>query len=181
MGANTFAEFVASQQPTPEDPKIDWGAERDQFLREVERLYTQVGEFLKEFVADGSISYQFSDVSLTEENLGTYSARRMDIQIGRKSIYIEPVGTLLIGNWGRVDVVGPTGRAQIILVDPRATSPSDLIRVRVSIDASPPAMPVPSLGQPAVEWKIVGRRPQWTFRSLDKESFFELVMEIASA
>ena len=181
MGANAFAEFVASQQPAPEEPKVDWAAERDHFLFEVERLYAQVGEFLKEFVVDGSISYHFSDVSLTEESLGTYSARRMDIRIGRKSIYLEPVGTLLVGNWGRVDVVGPTGRAQVILIDEKATTPGDLMKVRVSIGGSPPPEPTPSLRKPTLAWKIVARRPQWSFISVDKESFFELVMEIANA
>jgi hypothetical protein len=181
MGTNAFAEFVASQQPAAENAEIDWATERAQYLRDVDRLYGQVTEFLKEFVDKGTISYSFTDVSLTEENLGTYSARRMDIQIGRRAIYLEPVGTLLIGNWGRVDVVGPTGRAQIILVDQKAKSPGDLIKVRVSIGGNPPPAPASSPSKPVVEWKIVARRPQWTFISLDKESFFDLVMEIANA
>jgi hypothetical protein len=56
MGANAFAEFVASQQPTPEEAEIDWAAERDEFLRNLQMLYERVGAFLKEYVDNGSMA-----------------------------------------------------------------------------------------------------------------------------
>ena len=180
MGANAFAEFVASQQPTPEDAAIDWAEERDDFLRNLQGLYDRIGDFLKEYVDNGSIRYSFSDMRLSEENLGTYPARRMDIRIGRKSIYLEPIGTLLIGNKGRVDVVGEVGRAQILLVDEKAHGPGDLIKVTVNLDDE---IPRPSMASEMKSrtWKIVARRPRWSFVDLDKESFFDLLMEVAKA
>jgi hypothetical protein len=38
VGVNSFAEFVARQQPTPEESAIDWAAERDQFLSNLDLL-----------------------------------------------------------------------------------------------------------------------------------------------
>jgi len=43
MGANAFAEFVASQQPAPDKPKVDWSATRDYFLRKVDDNVGVVG------------------------------------------------------------------------------------------------------------------------------------------
>ena len=36
MATKTFAEFVASQQPGPEEVAIDWLAERDRYLHQIE-------------------------------------------------------------------------------------------------------------------------------------------------
>src|ERR1700761_1406981 len=117
MQAQNFAKFVESQQESTEEVRVDWAAAmRNQFLGRLESLYSQVLEFLKDFIANGSIQYSFTDVELNEENIGTYPARRMDIRIGRQYIYLEPVGTLLIGFAGRVDAVGPGARrAQLVL------------------------------------------------------------------
>ncbi len=46
MGANAFAEFVASQQPTPEEAEIDWAVVREEFISSLDQLYRQVDGFL---------------------------------------------------------------------------------------------------------------------------------------
>ncbi len=180
MGANAFAEFVASQQPAPEEAKVDWSAKRDYFLLKVDELYTLVREFLKEFIAEGSVRCTLSDVSLTEMNLGTFTARRMDIEIGRKSLFLEPAGTLLMWRGARVALVGPMGRAQIILVDERAKRPADLMTVGVSEGEDNPLLLPEFEGQSPQKWKIVELRPWSRFVDLDKDSFHRLLIEVAN-
>lgn len=193
MQTQDFAKFVESQQESSEEVQVDWAAIRDEWLSRLESLYSQVLEFLKDFIAAGSIQCSFTDVGLNEENIGTYSARRMNIRIGRQYIYLEPVGTLLIGFAGRVDAVGPGGRrAQIALVDKRANSVADLVKVTVGAkpDTAPikvnmgvgPAAPSSPIEQPiSWVWKIVSRDARRTFIDLDRDSFYELLMELAGA
>lgn len=185
MQAQDFAKFVASQQDAAQDPTngapIDWAEVRDQWLKDLDSLHSQIIDFLKEFAAAGSIRYSFTDVRLTEENIGTYIARGMDIGIGRQHVFLEPIGTLLIGVSGRVDAVGSTGRAQLVLVDERVKSAADLISVGVG--AKGRALPLaPPAKQPVLwVWKIVSREARRSFVELDKESLFELLMEISGA
>ena len=48
----------------------------------------------------------------------------MILKIGRQEITMTPVGTLLIGAKGRVEVVGPAGRTRLLLVNSKAFGPT---------------------------------------------------------
>lgn len=182
MQAQDFAKFVENQQESTEEARVDWASMRDEWLSRLEFLYSQVGEFLKDFIAAGSIQCSFTDVELNEENIGTYSARRMNIRIGRQYIYLEPVGTLLIASAGRVDAVGPGGRrAQLVLVDKRASSAAGLIKVTVDVTPDTRAPSSPIAEPPHWVWKIVSRDARRTFVELNRDSLYELLMELAGA
>jgi hypothetical protein len=107
----------------------------------------------------------------------------MDIKIGRQYVQLEPVGTLLIGSKGRVDIVGTAGRAQILLVNEKAKSVADLIKVTVTSGSKKDMPPPPpaSAGPISWAWKIVSQGARREFVEVNKESFFELLMEIANA
>jgi hypothetical protein len=179
METRDFDKFVASQQDA--DTETDWEGVRDEWLRDLDSLYVKVREFLREYVADGSISYSFAAIQLAEENIGTYSAMKMDIKIGKQRVSLVPVGTLLIGSKGRVDAVGSAGRALILLVNQKARSAADLIKVTVNIRGSAPPSP-PRQRQPiSWAWKIATNAPHRKFVDLEKEAFLTLLMEIANA
>jgi len=180
MVAKDFSEFVASQQGPDTDVGIDWTEVRDEWLKNLDSLHKKVAGFLGEYIANGSISYSFAQVKLAEENLGEYLAKRMDIKIGRQRVSLVPVGTLLIGSKGRVDVEGSAGKALILLLDEKARSAADLITVRVTVGkVSPP--PTATKGPTSWAWKLVTNGPQKKFVDLEKESFLSLLMEIANA
>lgn len=90
MQAQDFAKFVASQQePTQDaasDIKIDWRKVREEWLNDLDDLYRRIDGFLKEFIEKGSITYNFTEIKLNEENLGSYAAKRMEISIGRQHV-----------------------------------------------------------------------------------------------
>lgn len=180
METEDFAKFVASQQETDVDTGMNWAGLRDEWLTNLDSLHQKIIEFLREYIP-GSISYSFTEIELNEPNIGKYSAKRMDIKIGRQRVSLVPVGTLLIGCKGRVDVEGSAGRGQILLVDARARSAADLIKVTVSIKGSVPPSPAPPKGPISWAWKIVTNTAQKRFVDLNKDSFFALLMEIANA
>lgn len=129
----------------------------------------------------GQIAIEFKNVELNEENIGPYLAPSMIIRIGRKTISLEPVGTLLIGSSGRVDVIGPTSRSQLLLLDSKLTSLRHLVRVSAGVGGKMPALP-PT--RPASEidwaWRIVTRPPQHEIVEVNKDSFLNLLLEISN-
>ena len=180
METKDFERFVARQQKTSADTKIDWAQVRKEWIQALNSLHVKIGGFLKDYTEAGSISYSFTEIELNEPELGTYLAKRMDINIGRQHISLVPIGTLLIGCKGRVDAEGPMGLAQILLVSEQAKSAADLIRVTVSVGGKlPPSSPEQKVTMWA--WKILTKTAERRFVDLTKDSFFDLLMEVANA
>jgi hypothetical protein len=184
MASTSFDDFVRRQSEAvklSEETPVDWQAQKAEWLRYLDSLYSQVNQYLKSYVDAGDIVIGFQTINLNEEYIGPYSAREMIITIGGKVIKLEPIGTLLIGSRGRVDAVGPLARAQIILLGADINSLSQLIHVSVSMGSKPPSPP-PSKPRSDIKWtwKIVMRPPRREVIELNKESFLNLLMEISN-
>ena len=182
MHSKDFDEYVRRQvEAPPAGPPVDWNKQRDEWLGYLNRLYEQVESFLGKYVSARQIRFQYQTIELNEEQIGSYSARQMVLRIGKQEVRLVPIGTLLIGLKGRVDVVGSSGKAQIVLVDsdPRSLLPEPGFRY----DKSPkPPVKVSMLPAPLKiqwEWKILTRPPERRFIDLTQESFFDLIMEVA--
>ncbi|CAH0341803.1 hypothetical protein [Rhizobium sp. CECT 9324] len=177
--AAEFDEFVLRQQSTEiEAASVDWCQERDQWLDYLNVLYTAVEAFLKPYIDGGTIAISYKDVLLNEENIGEYTARQMVLQIGKQHVVFTPIGTLLIGTKGRVDVEGAAGKARLILADRDAQRPQ--IKVTVKRDGDNPR----PVTEPPTDidwtWKIATMPPQVSYIDLTQDSLFELVMEVAN-
>lgn len=184
MASRAFDEFVQREQAAAKEagePAVDWQAEKAQWLRHLDELFRQVNEYLKPYLDAGQIAVEYSKIDLNEEHIGPYSAPLMLITIGSKKIKLEPVGTFLIGSRGRVDVVGPVARAQLILLDSEVKSLSQLIHVSVgfggNMPAPPPARP---RSRAKLAWRIVTRPPRREIVEINKETFLSILLEIAN-
>jgi hypothetical protein len=173
-----FDAFVKAQQKAAQDTEIDWNKERDEWLAHLDDLYERVEALLGDYVTSGQILLRYQQVQLNEEDIGTYSARRLIIKIGGKEIVLEPIGTLLIGTKGRVDVTGPAGSTRLMLVDKDATRP----RVGVTVQTHPGRPPVPEPPAKSVDWtwKLVTSPPTVRYIELTQDSLFRALLEVGS-
>lgn len=184
--AQDFKAFVQrQQQKVVEEREIDWIAEKEEWLGYLERLYSDVETYLKEYIQAGSISIRRALIELNEENIGTYKAPRLFIDIGPQQISLTPVGTLLIGTKGRVDVEGSSGKARLLLVDRGSTSPRVISRVtfrdRAASTIASDILDDAEVGQTIDwTWKIVTKPPAVNFIDLTKETLFEVLMEVSN-
>jgi hypothetical protein len=185
MPKTDFDEFVKRQQAEKKEAAFNWDSQRDEWLNYLNALYAQIESFLKSYLSAGEAQCEYRDWPLNEENIGSYTARQMILKIGRKEVTFTPVGTLLIGMKGRVDVLGPAGTARLALLDKKATSARSLIKVTVSVvgkGKAPPSPPSTSQPrQPEWVWKIVSRPPEIKFTDLTQDAFFEMILAVANA
>jgi hypothetical protein len=176
-----FDDFVARQQKAEaQASSVDWNKELHEWLSQLDRLYSKVESFLAKYVASGQIRYEYKSVQLNEEHIGSYAAREMALRIGPQEVDLVPVGTLLVGAKGRVDVKGPAGRAQLLLVDSKASDPRSLIRVSFGVAGKPPVSPNKQKQKVRWEWRILTRPPDRRFIEITRQAFFDLVMEVAN-
>ncbi len=175
-----FDAFVKRQQPSAAETKpVDWARKRDEWLQQLKELYEQIESFLTEYIERGEIRRAYRDIALNEEYIGSYDARQMILNIGRQEITLTPIGTLLVGAKGRVDVAGPAGRTRLVLVESDASAP--LIRVSVSVGTGP-TPPEPESTSKAIKWKwkIVTSPPAIRYIELTRDSLFQVLMEVTN-
>jgi hypothetical protein len=184
MANNSFDDFVRREQQAMKgsgERPVDWQAEKNAWLRHLEELFTQVSGYLKPYVDTGQVAVDYQTIELSEDYIGRYSAKEMIITIGSKTIKLEPIGTLLVGSKGRVEVAGPLARAQLLLLDSRVRSMSQLIHVSVGINGGPPS-PAPQEPAPEINWvwRIVTRPPRREIIEINKDNFLNLLVEISN-
>jgi hypothetical protein len=181
MNEKTFDKFVNRQQEAAtEIMSMNWGKERDEWLSHLERLYSKIESFLKKYKLSGQIRIEYRKVQLNEEGIGSYTAKQMTLWIGLQEVDLVPLGTLFIGSKGRVDVIGPMGKGEILLVDRQRTSGRPQVLVSVGMNGKVPSAPIKPARRVDWEWRIVSRPPERNFIEITQESLFQLIMEVAN-
>jgi hypothetical protein len=179
--AQEFDDFVKRQRPSPTTERpVDWEKERNDWIAYLNSLYDQIESFLKAY--KDSIRIEYPELQLDEEYIGRYTVKQMILHIGRQEITLTPIGTLLIGFKGRVDVVGSAGKASLALVNKDAVDARSLIRVKVTVGTKKSPQPEEGMKK-NIEWvwKIAGPPPLIRFIDLNEETFLQLIMDVSNA
>jgi hypothetical protein len=196
MAKTDFEEFIQRQRKEAEaEAAVDWKAHLRQWLGQLDALYAQVEAFLRQYIESGEVTKRYKNVELTEENFGQYKARSLILGIGSKEVSFVPIGALVIGAYGRVDLIGPRGEIKIVLVGRDITSLKS--KVKIVSDATTASKPTPNITAPDLGWKIVTYierpedrryrntaprpRPQMIYIDLTEESLMQAIMEVANA
>lgn len=184
MSKAEFDKFVRRQQVERSDAE---NFDPEQQLREwrayLDVLYKQIETYMAPYVANGAASITLDDIELNEEFSGPYTVPQMLLNIGRSVVTFKPIGTMLIGSKGRVDVQGPRGSARLGLVNKNVTRAQELIRVTVSMHGVSKQPPSSQRANEKIEWawKIMTLPPDMRFIDLTRDAFFDMIMSVADA
>ena len=174
MGRNAFDDLLANhgQKGLQKEDSVDWVQQRDEWLAFIKAFYSSLEEWFQTYKDNGALEYEYTPVQLTEDSIGTYETSNMLVQFAGQNLKITPIGTLLIGTKGRIDMEGARGRVQFILADKNSRKPN----VRVS--DKPFEMPQEEKDW---QWKIVLREAKRiSFVDFNEDNFFDALMEIVN-
>jgi hypothetical protein len=188
MSKVDFDAFVKRQQAEQEkEAEFDPKQQLREWLGYLNALYQQIAGYLQTYVENGTAKITRRDIQLNEDFIGAYTAPEMTLIIGRSTITFTPIGTMLIGTKGRVDVQGPLGTARLSLVNKKVNNARQLIQVQVTVvrpGVTPPAPALPSpeaIRQIEWTWKLSTPPPEMKFIELTQETFFDMVLAVANA
>jgi hypothetical protein len=184
MAKTDFDDFVkrqqqlsaAAEQEVPFDPK----KELEDWLHYLNVLYSDIQAYLKDYISGGSISFRIENKEMNEDFSGPYFAPKMIIRIGLQEITLDPIGTMLIGSKGRVDVIGKAGTSRLTLTNKKITNAQQLVSVKVVDPRNPPEPKKPVRQEIEWVWKIISRPPALSFIELNKESFLQMLLEVSN-
>jgi hypothetical protein len=173
MATGSFDDFVQREIDAARKSGgsgFDWQREKAEWLRQLAALYERLTVFLKPYIDAGQIAVSTGSLELNEEHLGPYLAPQMSISIGSKTVTLEPMGTVQVGNRGRVDITCNLARAMMILVESGTVA-----QLIPSSGLGKPEASTKSLATGRWVWKIVVRDTV----DLTRESFQAVLVEIA--
>ena len=103
---DSLAELVAQQlnrarSQGSQQPR--WVERREKWRQELDSLYSRLRQWLRDADLPEECIEQSQQI-IREENLGEYFAASLVFTLGNEQIHLQPVGTLLVGALGRVDL-----------------------------------------------------------------------------
>ena len=190
MSKSDFDEFVKRQQAERQETTAPFDPQEElaEWLRYLDVLYKDITRYLDGYISTGEAQIGYRNITVNEDFIGDYVAPEMILKIGRSAVTFTPIGTMLIGMKGRVEVEGPFGRARLFLVNKLATSAHSLFQVRVThrigdrIGDPPLHRPSPQeIKKIQWVWKIATPPPEMRFIELTQDSFYDMILEVANA
>ncbi|CAN2042358.1 hypothetical protein GMMP15_780001 [Candidatus Magnetomoraceae bacterium gMMP-15] len=137
----------------------------------------KIEQWLKPYLNQKKLKYSYQNIELTEEYIETYTVKAMNIIFAEQQVKIEPIGTLLIGTKGRIDMEGAKGRVQFILADRYSKG----IKASMSIERKPNKKENQARKEPDWTWKIVLRESRRiAYEDFNEDNFFNALMEIVN-
>jgi len=127
MAGSTFEKTVqryAAEQQKRENA-VNWAERKTWWQGKVTELLTQIEGWLDPLIKSKSVNFIRSTISINEESLGSYEVESGVIQLGRAMLRVKPVGSVIIGGFGRVDVEGPREAVMLILCTPEIAVPDE--------------------------------------------------------
>ena len=176
MTEMSFDDFV-NQQIAKEEPSIDWTQIRDDWIKHLDEFYQLAKKFLQKYIDQDKVHITWATKQINEEHIGSYDVKSLEVQIGTIKVRFDPIGRLVLGVKGRVDMHGPRGTVKFVLVPKTDSSPT----IRVIQETSSVVKDEP---EPVIEelaWKILTPPPNIKYIELEEESFLSAIMEVANA
>lgn len=123
MADPDFEKLVQQFAEAEAASTVNWGEIRDRWIQQVRELFDQIEVWLRPLIVGGTVQASRPPRVLTEEDLGTYTLQSLLLQLASRKLVLEPVGTMLIGAFGRIEATGPNGTAVLLLLNTDKTLP----------------------------------------------------------
>ena len=178
MAEQEFSEFVKRKTERVRAEKaIDWGKRRADWLQELQELYAQMERHLQPYTQAGEIQVERTPIQLREDHLGTYDAEQLTLKIGREKIVAKPIGTLLIGASGRVDLAGSRKTLKIVLLAKGGPVLTTKIEAGGVTEESSRSMVRGEVDEEG--WYIETAPPESIVVAFGEDSFRDAIMEVS--
>lgn len=124
-------------------------------------------------VAKGLMTIEREQISICEDVLGLYNTEKCRLIMGSEKIEFVPIGTVLLGTDGRIDMKYGRNEVMFVHVGEKVKRASDLMAVIKKI------MPNKDLGQKV--WKYTPKVTRSHYMTADSQSVKSLIMDLVKA
>jgi hypothetical protein len=179
MGKEKFEEFI--KQSDTQNEQINWEEKKQWFIKQVDEFYNIIDEYLEPY--KDKIEIKDCEITIYEEKLGSYEIKKRSLNIKNNIVEFIPVGAILIGAWGRIDMEGPNGKVKFVLVPEFSKAPKIETAI-LSTDEDrkkweeKQRREAEMIKNAKKVWKIATQPPSIEYLDLDENRFFDKLMEV---
>jgi hypothetical protein len=176
MSRSEFEEFLRThEEEITAQELVDWNKTRDEWIKHIDDFYQMVNYWLKDYVEASKVTIKTLAITLNEQPIGSYKTHKLLLKIANQEVVLSPVGTVLIGAAGRIDMESRTGKVRFVLVDEESEGPLDGVRVPADKRSKSKEIDEKKISW---TWKIATPPPSVRYIWLNEESFFDALMEL---
>ena len=177
MSKTAFQEFIEQEKAADSRGKsIDWEERKQYYLSQVEVLYKNVEDYLRDYIGSNDIVIETTRKVIDEEILGKYEVPVLNIHIYGRHATLMPAGTNVFCTPGRVDMVGCGQTIKFFLVDKYEYRKRLFFAVSLTKEQKEQVEEMAQewiAGKRDYVWKIITDPPDVTFIMLNEDSFLD--------
>jgi hypothetical protein len=149
--SETLENFLRKKSSLAMKPEIKPKAVKEAWLKNLNHLYQQIEAWLALPCKERLLTMAYEEVMMYEEPLGTYPAQKMIIKVKGalgEQVTLTPIGAVLIGGYGRVDMENQRGERAMLVTPERGV------------------------------WKFAERMPRLRYDDVTEERFKEILQSL---
>ena len=112
-----FEDFLDEQIQEEEKITVDWKKIKKDWIKDIHVFYNFVNELLVRYIESGKVSIKYTTCVVHEERLGSYNAKNLILTLGQQQVNFTPIGRLIFGAQGRIDMEGTSGKVKFIFTE----------------------------------------------------------------
>jgi hypothetical protein len=125
-------QFAEKKKPDADMEREFRAATKQQWISSVRALYDEINGWLHPLIDSKAVKLSRRLIKTHEQSLGQYEIESLEITLASKKLVFKPVGTVLVGAYGRIEVTGPKGSTTLLLLATDNTLPPSERRKNVN-------------------------------------------------
>ena len=102
-----LTEFLRKKKKEEVRRKVSFVLMKEEWMQNLNKFLNEIKEWVSEAKKEGLLEVIEQSIEISEEGIGTYKAPSLILRTGRDSVVIKPIGTMILGARGRVDMTSP--------------------------------------------------------------------------
>lgn len=115
--SSELMDFFNEKQEKENKEKVDWDKEKQEWLKNIALFNEQISKWLEEPLKNKLIKCSLEDIEVNEYLMGTYKVPALTIQSGKDVVYFKPIGKLVLGFNGRIDMVSYSDSKPLVYIN----------------------------------------------------------------
>jgi hypothetical protein len=111
-----FERFINVTIKEGDKETVNWMKRKEYWLSSISKLYSAIKtRWLHDYIKQNKIVVRQEEITLQEDFFGTYQTNQIIITIGSRILILKPIGGIISGAYGRIDIKGTKGTINLIL------------------------------------------------------------------